>query len=248
MKQSRILATISVIAVAIVITVLAFRVLRKPEPADSWHKNPMGARYIQVSDAGVAREPEVRENSGGGIVLPKPNSSSPLERGETVRTEALADRGKATPRATFETLYWALAGGDITKIADSLFLGREAQSEADQLFASLSKEKRREFGTAPNLVASMLVSVSRNAALQITGDEPGAKFYPAGLGLPDAATDDPAFHTVRTTVMLAPDGKESSATMVFHLAPDGWRWVMPPSMIDFFGKKLRSPIPPSSKR
>jgi hypothetical protein len=169
---------------------------------------------------------------------------SKLGQGEWTDEGELTYQGTSNPVAAYESLLWASTGGDVAKTADTLFLTPSALRKADDLFASLPLEKKAQYGTALNFIATLFIGASgieqrplHRSTYQLTNDEPGAKFLPAALGLPDSSATDSNYHTVRAKQRMSND-KEANPVGVFYRTEQGWKWVMPPSMIDFYQRRL----------
>jgi hypothetical protein len=169
---------------------------------------------------------------------------SKLVQGAWTLEGELTYQGTSNPVAAYESLLWASTGGDVAKTADTLFLTPSALQKANALFAALPLERQAQYDTALKFIATLFIGASGieqrpslGATYQIADDEPGAKFLPAALGLPDSSATDSNYHTVRAKQRMS-NGKEANPVGVFYRTEQGWKWVMPPSMIDFYQRRL----------
>jgi hypothetical protein len=170
-----------------------------------------------------------------------------LETGQWTRERDLKAKGFATPRDAYESLLYAATGGDVAGTASVLHLTAEARKRAEKVLAGLPPEKRAEYATPERLVASLLMGSSAligaqsgEASYQILNDEPGVGIASSVVGLPRSPNlaTDPSYRTLRAKTR-SPAGEESESVMVFRRTTEGWQWLMPPSMVDAFGRLLK---------
>ena len=165
----------------------------------------------------------------------KPATSGQSSDGDWVPFERIANRGKSTPRAAFETFHWAQSNGDANAMADTIVLPARVRQEVEGILAKLSETKRAEYRDAQHFVAALLAGTpGKTSGFQIIRDELGATTYPSGFsvseiyGLGAGATADPSYRTLISKTPLR-DGRASEALSLFQQTPDGWRFVIPPT-------------------
>ena len=151
--------------------------------------------------------------------------AAPRERVITevpLAASAWKNSGNATPAATFETVLWAAAGGDVDKLASLLRFDPEVRAEAEALFASLSTAKRAEYGTAERLIAAF---TARDVPLGT------AKLFDSRM----------EYHGDRQMAAQLKDPEGKSRVAMFGLRPEGGTWglVVPASAVEKYAAMLK---------
>jgi hypothetical protein len=184
-----------------------------------------------------------------------PVSQSVFQEGQWARESELKAQGHSTPTAAYESFLRAATGGDVKGTAAAIFLTEDARKRADRLLATIPQEKRIEYATAEELIASLFIGSSAimggrtgEISYKFVTDELGIGITPLALGLDESVGSNSAYHTIRSKARSS-SGKESDPIAVFYQTNGGWKWVIPPSMIDAFGQLLKNgPAQPSSKK
>lgn len=142
--------------------------------------------------------------------------------------DQLRQAGTASPSAVAETLCWALNAGDRRSLGELVALSGDAAKKADELYAGLPPAQRAEFGTPERMIAAMLAAGTPIAKLEI--------FEEIGRA------DSPDWAMARVRVTYADGGKKESAVITLK-TPEGWRWLVPPSVIARFAPTLQGKPP-----
>jgi hypothetical protein len=147
-------------------------------------------------------------------VAPGPDGAPPAAS-PTRRVTDFVNAGRATPRATLETNYWAKTHLDLATLASSFEFDDAGKLRADIGFALLSEDMQRQFGTPEHLAAAMMA------------DRPG----PSAIAILDemARGPDDADLKIRG---VNPDGTAAEETLHYHRGADGWRVVIPATAVD----------------
>ena len=164
----------------------------------------------------------------------RPVSAEQLADNELMPADKMTNRGKATPRDALETFYWASNRGDIETLAATIVLPEPVRQEAQGIWEKLPVAKRLEFRDPYHFVAGLLTGLGPMPGFQITKEEVGATSFPTGFSLSEiyglelGAATDPTYRTLQSKTPLK-NGRYSEPTLLFQLAPDGWRFVVPPN-------------------
>jgi hypothetical protein len=204
---------------------------------------PPTPKSVRTQSEAVPR-PAVPPERSGTLIAHESSKSEPVF---WTRESELRPKGFATPRDAYESLLYATTGGDVGGTAVAIYLTSDARSRAEKMLASLPPEKRVEYGTPERLIASLYIGSSAligprsgESAYQFISDEPGITLAPVTLGLAAPLAGDPAYRTIQAKTRSA-DGKESEPVAVFFQTREGWKWVVPPSMVDALGRLLKGP-------
>lgn len=149
--------------------------------------------------------------------------------------------GRATPREALETQHWATNGGNAAVIAEGIVLAPTARQKAEELLARLPADKRGEFGTPEQLMATLLAASTQVAGAQVMNEKPGAR----AADFDAALANDPSYQTLHLQVQY-PDGRVRENDVVFQQAPDGWHQVVPPWQVGKMAE-LMKPVPATLK-
>lgn len=138
--------------------------------------------------------------------------------------------GNATPRAAFETLLWAAAGGDLDAFAGSLaYLDGATRSQVQALFDGLPAETRDRYRTPERLLAALTIADVPTSSVEIRewGDP-----YSSGT-----------ITSVSVSAVLSlSDGKLKQTSLVFVQQPDGWKLAVPNGIVARYAARLKEPL------
>lgn len=153
-----------------------------------------------------------------------PNTAIPMgaagPSGSTVAASAWRNAGQTTPEAALETALWSAKEGDLATLAGMLLLDDGARAKAEQLLAGLPEATRVQYATPEQLVAFLTakdvpLTSMRVAGMTVNGDE-------AQLVVNLPTSDQP--------------GKMTK--LALHRSPDGWRFKVPESALEKYGRAL----------
>lgn len=132
--------------------------------------------------------------------------------------------GRATPKATIESVLWAASRGDVESLAGLLGFAPELRPRAEALFAQLPPASQQEYGTPEKVVATLLAgSFPKDPqAAQILVDHQ--------FGDRDAAIAMTVSHS---------DGRSRTNQFQFHKASDGWKLLIPANIMEDYAKTLQ---------
>jgi hypothetical protein len=165
-----------------------------------------------------------------------------LQGGATVQTAVAAEAesnvvsakdwsnaGRLTPRAAIESVLWAASRGDVDHLAALLGFQPEVREQVDAMFAKLPEASQREFGSAENVIATMLAGSFPKDASSMSiladhqwGDEAG----------------------IAMSVDRSAGGSRTNQYRLHH-TPDGWQLMVPASVIEGFQHTLMADAQPA---
>jgi len=132
-----------------------------------------------------------------------------------ISVETFVNAGRMTPRATLETTYWARRHVELAALAQAVAFDKAGKAKADALFGLLSDDLQKQYKTPEVFAAAMLADLPCPTGIQINGEtEQG----------PDDAT-------LKVSIQN-PSGKVSQRTLQYHRYDDGWRAVIPVSLVN----------------
>jgi hypothetical protein len=137
--------------------------------------------------------------------------------------------GREDPKATFESVLWAASGGDVEHLAELLGFAQNVRGQADAFFAQLPAASQEEFGSPERVVATLLAGGFPKDAAYLTV-------------LQDHASDQDAYALV--TVGHS-DGQPRTNVYQFHRDADGWRLMVPASVLSGYQSILVGDAPSS---
>ena len=151
---------------------------------------------------------------------------APPPEPKTLSATESRNLGRATAAASFETVVWAAGNQDVETLHQSIALEGAALKKADELFARLPPEDRKELGTVDRLVAYLTARDVLSAKMSVLAQMP--------------VGDDR--HVMRVLVEGA-DGTKRMPTFSLRRYPDGWKLLVPEAAIDkyaaFAEEKMR---------
>jgi hypothetical protein len=154
-----------------------------------------------------------------------------LSRPEEKRSAAPADGpwrnvGAATPEDAVRTTVWAALQGETGVLARMLAFDRESEAAVRAFFATLPAGVRAEYGSAENVAATMLAA---RMPLDLKNAKPVEQVVDQGGGL-----------AVRFELQRN-HGPAKSVVFRFRRDSDGWRLIVPRSVLMNLRKALTSP-------
>jgi hypothetical protein len=131
--------------------------------------------------------------------------------------------GRATPKASFESVLWAAAHGEIDRLASLLDLDGDARASVDALFGRLPPASQQEYGSPQRVVATLVAGNFPKDASAMTL----LRAEKSGQAAQLAVRLDHADGTSRTHIYQ------------FRQAADGWQLVVPPGVLAGYEKALQ---------
>jgi hypothetical protein len=130
--------------------------------------------------------------------------------------------GRATPRASFESVLWTASRGDVDQLASLLDFDGEARGAAEAIFGNLPPDSRSEYPSAQKVVATLLSASFPKDASAMT---------PVGARVDghDALLSFRVDHA---------DGTSRTNVYHFRQETDGWRLLVPASVMADYEKML----------
>jgi hypothetical protein len=130
--------------------------------------------------------------------------------------------GRATPRASFESVLWAASRGDVDPLAGLLDFDSEARGAAEAMFANLPPNSRSDYPNAQKVVATLLAaSFPKDASAMTPGD--------VRVNGPEAVLSFRVDHA---------DGTSRTNLYHFRQEADGWHLLVPASVMADYEKML----------
>ncbi len=151
-----------------------------------------------------------------------------MERGP-VAASLWKNAGQATPRAAFETLLWASAGGDLDSLARVLDLDSLTRIEATEVLDQLPPAIRQEIGTPERLVALMTAKDAPLGSAEILS------------GYEEVAGRAPTMMKLNARVVDA-EGNAKELLLSLRAENGAWRLVVPDAAIEKYAALLHAPV------
>jgi hypothetical protein len=130
--------------------------------------------------------------------------------------------GRESPRGSFESVLWAASHADVDRLAGLLDFAEGAGPVADALFANLPPGARQEYGSAQNVIATLLA-----------GNFPKDAAAMAELGESVIGNDAQLSFRIEHAV-----GTSRTNLYKFRRSGDGWRLLVPASVMADYEKTL----------
>jgi len=192
------------------------------------------------------RQPATTKPQGGTLTAPavpaagrvaapgfRARAGVPLASGLTP-VESLGNAGRATPRAAFATQLWAARTGDIGLEASLITFGPEARAKLEALAQTLPPEMRAEYDTPEKLMAFMLA---------------GSPHPVGGMQVLSEVAQGPDDVTLQTEWQHVDDDIVHQSEANFHQDADGWKLVVPMSLVNraanYLNRTLEAPSAPN---
>jgi hypothetical protein len=130
--------------------------------------------------------------------------------------------GRETPRAAIESVLWAASRGDVEQLASLLGFPPDVRAQAEEMFSKLPAASQKEYGSPERVVATLLAgSFPRDASgMNVLADKEWDQ---------DAAISMSVEHS---------EGQSRTNVFRFHHASDGWRLMVPASVMSGYEKTL----------
>jgi hypothetical protein len=180
-------------------------------------------------DAGRLREKLVRLQQAWARTT-GPSAPPALEPGMT-SPESWSNAGTASPPSALSTLLWATSHERMDTLSHLYTFSERSRLELDNLFASLSEEERRAYGTPERLFAGL------NSRRR--GFVPPLKIV--------SEQRDPAEAYLRTEVQLPSGAVHEGLTYHFSRQADEWKLVIGDGEINQLKTTLRG-VPPAQRK
>jgi hypothetical protein len=130
--------------------------------------------------------------------------------------------GRESPRGSFESVLWAASHADVDRLAGLLDFAEGAGPVADALFANLPPAARQEYGSAQKVIATLLAGNFPKDAAAMTN-------------LGESVTGNDAQLSFRIDHA---DGTSRTNLYKFRRSGDGWRLLVPASVMADYEKTL----------
>lgn len=133
-----------------------------------------------------------------------------------ISMDAIANVGRATPRAAGETMAWALQQADFKTAAEGLTFGAPERQKLEAFIATLPEKSRSDYGTPEQLVALVMA---------------GSPKPIAGVQVLSRAQPDPDSEIARVQWQYQ-TGELHQDEIRFRRDADGWKQVVSPALTD----------------
>lgn len=131
-----------------------------------------------------------------------------------VAMTAWKNRGRATPGATLETMFWAKEGGDIVGVGKMIGLSAATRSRLADAFASIPDDARAKLGvSSPEELVALAWTVGTRSQL-------------LGAGVSGVVPNGPDAATLQLWIEKADGTLLARQEMAFRQTPDGWQWIV----------------------
>jgi hypothetical protein len=140
----------------------------------------------------------------------------PLAAGLTP-VASLGNAGRATPQAAWATQLWAARTGDVGLEASSITLGPTERAKVEALIPSLPADLRNQYDTPEKLIAFALA---------------GSPHPVGGMQVLGETDQGPGEATLQTQWQHADDSIVHQSSVQLELQPDGWKMVVPASIVN----------------
>jgi hypothetical protein len=131
---------------------------------------------------------------------------------------AWKNRGRGSPEAAMETMLWAASGGDLNALKETLSINDETRAKAEEMLTTLPGAARSQYSTPDDLLAVVIAgNVPLDSAQLVARQQIDADHVTEYLRLKNA------------------DGNTRQVYLSLYQSPDGWRLVVPSSVIEQLG-------------
>lgn len=130
--------------------------------------------------------------------------------------------GRDTPRAAIESVLWAASRGEVDQLANLLGFPPDVRAQADAMFSKLPTASQKEYGSPERVVATLLAG-------SFPKDASGINVYSDKQWDQDASISMSVEHS---------EGQPRTNVFIFHHASDGWRLMVPASVMSGYEKTL----------
>lgn len=130
--------------------------------------------------------------------------------------------GNATPRAAFESVVWSAVNGDVDTLASLIAFDSAGRAHAEELFARLPESARASSQSPEKILATLL-------ALRLPQDLTAAR----------VTQSEEANGEARLHLHLEHEGGTTKdANFYFNRGPNGWRLIVPATIVDNYQRML----------
>jgi len=128
------------------------------------------------------------------------------------------NRGRGSPEAAMETMLWAASGGNLDALKETLSINDETRAKAEELLTTLPGTARSQYSTPEDLLAVVIAgNVPLDSAQLVARQQIDADHVTEYLRLKNA------------------DGITRQVYLSLDQSPDGWRLVVPSSVVEQLG-------------
>jgi len=138
-----------------------------------------------------------------------------------------ANVGTGTPDASWQTLQWALAKRDINAFAQTVAWDPGVEAQAKALFDAAPESARQKFGNVDGVLYAMMSGA----------EKPNANVTGYGVVSQNITGEDGTLIVQEQHT----DGQVKQNPISMHRFDDGWRILLPPKMLDQFGRYVNNP-------
>jgi RNA polymerase sigma factor (sigma-70 family) len=181
---------------------------------------------IPSSRSGLGMEGETALSSRGRFDGSAPEISTTHKAGADasqiggmIPASAWHFRGTATAAEALESYLWAVDRVDVDATAKTIGFGKY-RPKVDVYFSSLSQEIQKQFGTPEQLWAEVLTGSPHTSPVTA---------YSVLSEIPDSSL--PGNYLSLDVQVTKANGKTEQGDMLFEQTPDGWRRVLPLTLI-----------------
>jgi hypothetical protein len=155
----------------------------------------------------------------------QPIPSERFDTGTKIGSSDWKNAGLTTPPATFETVMWAAAGGDVDVLAGSLTFTNDAAKKAAQtLFDGLPAEARTRYSTPEKLIAALSVPDIPTASVEVRGWSASESALPTRFV---------------SAAFTAADGSRKESTLIFCRREDAWKLGVSKAVVAKYAAQLK---------
>jgi len=185
------------------------------------------------AEVGTLRNQKQEPAQNRQTSAPAAKSDTQLQRNLDTPTVPLlpatswANVGTATPEASWQTHRWALAKQDIDTFAQTVAWDPDVKAHAQAMFDAAPESTRQKFGSVDGVLYAMM-----NTPGQVPANVTGF-----GVVSQNVTGDD------GTLIVQEQhgDGQVKQDPIQFSHFDNGWRILLPPKMLDRFGRYVNNP-------
>jgi hypothetical protein len=145
--------------------------------------------------------------------------------GSKIGSSDWKNAGIMTPQATFETVMWAAAGGDVDVLAGCLvFTNETARKAAQALFDGLPPESRVSYGTPEKLIAALSVPDIPTLSVEVRAW---------------SASDSALPTRFVSAAFTAADGSSKESTLSFFRRENTWKLGVSRAVVAKYAAQLK---------
>jgi hypothetical protein len=132
---------------------------------------------------------------------------------------AWKNRGRASPEEAVETMLWAASGGDLDALKETLSINDETRAKAENMLTTLPGAARSQYATPEDLLAVVIAGNVPLDSAQVV-----------------ARQQNDADHVTEYLRLKNADGITRQVYLSLYQSPDGWRLVVPSSVVEQLGR------------